>query len=455
MPVDESLLLSYSPSKSEPKGTGKAALSASTCRRFAEDPHKFYLEKVEGLKEPPSIPLAVGIGVHEAMEEFLERYGGSSLKEAGKAAFRELRDGLSVKWDEVKDKTVRINREDPTNPRNREEIAVEYDDMAEWLDAVLWGLFESVESEVGEYKLLQAQKDLDAAEKPVGKMAREAGLPSSTIYSYDPARGKRRDMPVAVIAGVPVRGRADAICNWPGGGQVVIDHKCTSKVVPYYPPYSGGGGWKMYEPSDDAQDSLQLDLYSAASGIGRAAFQFLLRRPQHEPAGRLHPDWIDERVWRENESADGLPAMLLRRDRGLRYVGVWRPQPDDHASATGEFTAKEARKRAGRKLRSVAERMTESFILLQDGTDPKVAFPPGTPEAIGKKACPYCHYNTETGDCKVPMDYSGRSEKRDKAQSRRRLVEKREERCQEHARVQELRRMWENRYERAGGFLRP
>lgn len=433
MTLDDSLLLSYDRKRGKPKGTDHAALSPSQAKRFKEDPHIFYLKKIEGLDEPFSMPLALGIAVHEAMEEFLRhRYMNKnglegSIEETAEVFRSELKDA----WDKLPEdeKTVRVNPDDPTNPRDRETFEVTLERQTNKLLWLIDGLCRSIDHI--DYNIFKAQRNPHALEESVGTLAKERDLPHDTIESYDPHVGEYGDINVSLIAGVPVRGRADCIGQWPDGSLGIIDHKCVTKVIAFYPNFRGGR--VSYDPSYDPATDLQLDLYSAASGIPRAGFQFMLRQPQYLPDDNVLRDgWIEESEFKGN----GFPTALVSRADGLRYVGIYRPTEEDGADPAWRLPG--VRHRAGSRLRDIAERMTESMLLHQDGVEPEIAFPAGDPEEIAKKACPYCHFN-DTDDCRNPREANAESR-----EQYRKQITKREEIASSLSPIQERREHWEN-----------
>ena len=428
--VDDSLYLSYSRRNNRPKGVDEAALSPSVASRYREDPHKFYLRKVRGLDEPFSMPLALGVAAHGAQEDFLRRryQKDRTQKQAVRAAAQTFRDALADNWGQLDNPTIKINTDQPENPRGREEMEISLGEQIDRIQPLLHGLWASIDGL--DYKLFEAQRDPQGLEISVGELAKDRGQPHAEIESYDPHSGEYGPMPVAVVGGVPVRGRIDCVGTWPDGRPGIIDHKCVSKVVPYYPV---GNSWRSYEPSYNAASDLQLDVYSAGAGIERAGFQFMLRRPQYLPDNNvLHEDWYDERDWRGR----GLPGFFVNGEDGLRYVGIWRPTEDDGAQEP--YRLEDVRHRAAARLRDVAEHMTESFLLHEDGVSPEIAFPAGDPEDIAKKACPYCHFGPEgIGRCAQPRDDTEASR-----EDYREAIKRREEICQDHPEIVERREHW-------------
>jgi hypothetical protein len=422
--TDDSLYMGYR--NGSPQDTSDAALSPSTAKLFREDPQKYYLRKIKRIDEPKSVPLVVGGAAHNALETFLAwRHDGFEV--AADKGLDALRDNTLSQWGEVEEQCVKVNPDNPANPRGREKIELTAEEMFERLSGIFYGAFANIE-DFGS-PVYEAQRNYDSLERGVGHLAKERGEPTAQIVSYDPETEDYGPMPVGVIGGVPIRGRIDCVGNWPDGSKAIIDHKCVSKVVPWY-PY--GNTWKSFDPSYDPADSLQLDMYAYATGIPRAGFQFITRRPQHDPHGqKLHPDWTDDRDW----DGTGLPAVFAERDQDLHYVSVWRPQPDDHDSRPDDYTLQAIEDRVHDRVRATAEALTESVILLDEGTDPTIAFPAGDPEVIGTKACPYCFYQEE-GHCEVPRDTDGAE------QDYREAVEKREEACRSSDAIMGRRKDW-------------
>jgi len=439
--IDDSLLLGWDQAAGKPRGPGQSALSASTCKRVEEDMMKHYLKKVEGLEEPTTPYLAMGTAAHEAMEHFFE---GEPVDSALQAA----RDAFSGVWAEVGDPTIRENPNDPTNPRNKEEVSLSqreaFSRVVEALQPVLELLTEPVDW--ADYGLLQAERrgrGEAQTEVSIGELAKKRGRPHAEARLYDHSERARIQKEVAVIAGVPVRGEADLVCDWPRGeGKILIDHKLLSRAVSYYPRRSGHGR-KSYPPSYNAKNSPQLDIYALATGIPRAAFQMILRYPQYVPKDNvLWEEWMEEEAWLgAPEPADLLPKEWVAFDGELRYVSIWRPQPEDHPSGPGAYTLPSIRPRAERTVRSAAERLTEGFLLMKEGVEPKIAFPAGDPEEIANKACPFCAFN-ETGDCPAPRDRAGSIEDYGDQLAERKLA------AESSGEIQKRREHWEANWRR-------
>lgn len=423
--VDDSLYLGYR--KGSPQTVEDAALSPSTAKLFREDPQKYYLRKVRRIDEPMSVPLVVGIAAHSALEVFLARRDVVGFDRAAESGLEALRKNVREKWEEVQEQFIKVNPNDPANPRNREKIELTADQLCERLGDVFYGAFANIEDISS--PIYEAQRNYDSLERGVGHLAKERGRPVAEIVSYDPETESYGPMPVGVIGGVPIRGRIDCVGNWPGEGKVIVDHKCVSKVVPWY-PY--GNEWKSFDPSYAPSDSLQLDMYAYATGVPRAGFQFITRRPQYDPDGqKLHPGWTDDRDW----DGEGLPAVFAERSGELRYVTVWRPQPADHENDPGGYTLKSIESRVEDRVRATAQALTESVILLDEGVDPEIAFPAGDPEEIGTKACPYCFYKEEN-HCPSPRD----AEHADREY--REAIKKREEACLDSEEITARRSRW-------------
>jgi hypothetical protein len=267
-----------------------------------------------------------------------------------------------------------------------------------------------------------------ALEKPLGLLAERGGLPTS----------KMRGKPVAVVGGVPVKGFADLLGEHPAGGDLLLDHKTVSQVVKFYPTYSGR---KVYGISYRPGDSLQLDFYQGASGAERAGYQFFLKQPQYD--GRLSENWHDERRW----EGEGFPFGKQKNAEGeIRWVAVWRPCALDAKGAENTFP--KARVRAAYQTRRASETITEGLYLLEEGVEPEIAFPPGDPDEIARKACPYCHFNPEVGEggCANPREETEASR-----EEWRSAWETREELVGEH--FPDLRAEWKGQYGMVGGGL--
>lgn len=412
--VDSTLKLGWDRYNNKPKGTDVAAFSHSLGSQFIEDPHKFYLKKIKGHKEPKSVPLAFGIAAHDSAEEFSRArfYNGLSLKKAALEAFAAAEDQIDNHWGDIPNPTERINPYEPESPRGRQEISLPADKAKEKVRDMLWTSFCNIEDFAGTYSIFAAQHNPQALEISIGELAEQNGRAHTSIYCYNFEHQRKMDKTVALIAGVPVRGKIDLLADWPGGGQVIIDHKAVSKVVAYYPPYNGQGPWKQYDPSYDPASSFQLSLYALASGVPRAGFQFMLRRPQYiPPNGVLYEGWKDEREY----SGEGLPSAIVKDDKGRGvHVCVWRPP-------TGPFSLDSIRQSTESRLRHIAEELTVSITLYQNGVEPEIAFPAGDPDEIARKACPYCFFGPEhSNTCMAPRKDTATSRKAYKEAMRKR-----------------------------------
>jgi hypothetical protein len=433
--IDESLYLSYDRRKERPKGPYNSALSASRCRQFKEDPQKFYIEKVLGEREPMGVNLAFGIAGHDALEACLN---GQSPQDALRAGLASLRD----RWPEVEDRTVRFNPEDPTNPRDKETFEVSLPYVEDWFKETIAPHLKILSSDWAPYTPIKAQQDgVLGTEVPLGEEAARQGRPHSTIRGYDGE--KMTDIPVAVISGVPVRGDIDVVCEWPDGSKAILDHKTVSSIVSYYPSY--GGTRKGYPPSYDPATSHQLDLYSVGSGIGRAGFQFLTKYEQHvHEENGVWKGWAEEDAWRKRGNRMDLPMGWVELPSGeLRYVVVWRPQPQDAPFEPSNYRVPVIESRAKSYLRDVAEEMTVSFLLLEDGVPPEIAFPAGDPGVIGKKMCPFCGVEEH---CPTPRFVRDEKEKRASEEAYREAVRKRGEIAEENTEVQKRREHWQHQW---------
>lgn len=433
--VDDSLILGWS-TKGQPKSTGYAALSTSRAKLFAEDPQKYYLEKIERIKKPMAMPLIFGIGGHYGVEVFLERWPEEGFREAAIAGLDAAEEKIAEKWPEVEDPTVRENIYNLCNPRGRTEIALSLSDLKERVTDVLWESFCVIEEEQ-EFPLFAAQRNMDRVEASIGELAIENDLPHHTIESYDPVTDKYGEMPVAVVGGVPVRGRIDAVVNMPDESQLVLDHKFVTKVVSYYPPYNGQGPWKRYDPSYNVADSLQLDLYSVGTGIAQGGFQFMLRRPQYMPPDRtLYDDWVRY----DEYNGEGYPTFIDETEDGAYMIALYRDTPSQDEQD-------QMWHRAYIAVRAYAQALTESHILLDNGVDPTIAFPAGDPEEIGRKACPYCfHGPSGTGRCPNPRMVDSKAKARASKKSFQTQLAQREEVCENTPAITERREHWHQTY---------
>lgn len=434
--LDDSLLLGWN---SGPVGPGESALSASTVKRVKEDPMKHYLKKVEGLDEPTNPYLAMGTAAHEAFEAFFD---GASVD----GALSEAQGSFRGVWEEVEDYTIRENTEDATNPRNKEEITLGRREAFGRVVGAIQPALELFNDPIdwAPYGLLQAQRrgrEDCRTEVSIGQLAAENGQGYAEPTIYDHSERAKVPKKTAVIAGVPVRGEADLVCDWPHAeGSVLIDHKLLSRAVSYYPRRNGDGR-KSYPPSYNAKDSPQLDIYALATGIPRAGFQMILRYPQYVPPDNvLWEEWIEEEQWLGAERpGDLLPKEWVTFGDELRYVSVWRPQPEDHPSGPDSYTLRSIRPRTESLIRDVAEFLTEGFILLENGYEPSVAFPAGDPEEIARKACPFCHFN-DTGACPAPRDTSNAEQEHEDQWAERKLA------TENVSEIRERREHWENEW---------
>lgn len=434
--IDDSLYLGYDRQKKRPKDPYKSALSASRCRLFDEDPQKFYIEKVLGKREPMGVNLAFGIAGHDAAEACLN---GASPDDALQAGI----DSLEDVWPEVEDRSVRFNPEDPTNPRDKESFETSLTYVTKWLEETIHPYLKILSSDWAPYSPIAAQQEnVLGTEVPLGEEAERQGRPSGTVWGYNGE--KMTDIPVALIAGVPVRGDIDVVCRWPDGSKAILDHKTVSSIVSYYPTWSGGDR-KGYPPSYDPATSHQLDLYSVGSGIGRAGFQFMTKYEQytHDQDG-VWGAWMDEEEWKQSGSRSELPMGWIELPDGqLRYVMVWRPQPQDASFQPSKYRVPVIESRTKSYLRRIAEEMTISFLLLEDGVEPEIAFPSGDPEVIGKKMCPFCGIEEH---CPTPRFVRDDEEEAASKKAYREAVEQRSNLADNHSGIQERREHWKHQW---------
>jgi hypothetical protein len=445
--TDDSLYLGYKKTTGELQGVDKIALSVSTTKQFKEDPMKFYFRKVLKLKEPQSVALAFGSSAHEAVEEFYRLYGRGDRVKASMAAFeRSIRRNFSG----VEDKTMRINPDDPMNPRGKVPVEVDVDDLLELARAVVEPVLNLLDVG-GPYGILEAQRGkVLGVERTLGELARDAGYDYTTMLLYDPrARGGEGGMAklaTSVIGGVPFHGFVDLVAPWHDGTPVIIDHKFVASAVSYYPPRWAKNphavDWTMYDPNYCPQTDLQLDVYSYATGIERAGFQFVTKNPQYtQRDGTLHPDWIDERAWLDMANPGAkLPSLVGASPSGdVHYAAVWRPAPQDHPSRPQMYTRQAIMGRTVSAVRAVAEAMTESLILYKAGVEPHIAFPGGDPGDIALKSCPYCAFGTERGGGQCT---AVRTRETESAEAYRQAKIEREKLCQSNPDIMERRALW-------------
>jgi len=225
--------------------------------------------------------------------------------------------------DKVDEKMIRENPDDPMNPRNKVKREITQEEILwyahDTLKDVLFMLHKSSDSS---YSFLKAQSgEMLGVEKTIGQLAQAAGNPTAEMNLFDPRIGYMKKMPVAVIAGVPFHGFVDAVGQWDDGSKVIIDHKFVGSAVTYYPPYWADKkgldiykfDWTMYDPSYPPESDPQLDVYAHTSGIARAGFQFITKKPQYVPkSGVLHPNWKDALSLSQKDIDKGvIPTVLV------------------------------------------------------------------------------------------------------------------------------------------------
>lgn len=430
--IDDSLYLGFD--EGRPLTSREAALSVSTCKTFLSCPHKYYLQKVLGLEEPPSVAQVQGQAFHAGLEAY-DAAAGDPVQ----AAVEAFRASLAEGWPRLEaPPAVRVNPQDPSQPKGKEERPVTLEELQEHGAELLTGVLSRLEEAAAPYTPLRVDRRTAATEVPLGKIAQERGRPHAVQELFDRRSGARRALPVALIGGVPLHGYVDRLAAWPDGSPFLVDHKAVGTVVPFW-----GEERRRFEPSYDPATDLQLDVYSVATGIPRVGFQYLPKFPQYVPPdGRLHPDWLPEPEWRTLERVDTeLPMAWARDAEGYaRWVLVWRPAPEDHPSHPQAYRGAALYARCARPLRLAAERITEGLILLGKGVAPELAFPPGRPRRIGRRACPYCAFAGEA--CRHPQSYRDLSE-RDRLEAEadaRRAA--REALCEEDPAIVERRRLW-------------
>jgi hypothetical protein len=396
--IDDSLLLGWKKGTSSPIPATEQHLSVSTIKQFSEDPQKYYLRKVLKKKEPPSLPLAFGSAFHEGLEAFYAP-GPNRIDDA----VDDFKAALTEWWPKLEqagDVTDRFNQRQPARAGRKKNHPTSLDAQLEKGERLIRGICGVLDRG---YDVSTPTRHMDQSgeiENALGELAADRGLPTDEMKIYDYNAGYMRDLPVAVIGGVPVHGFVDLVLTVPGWGEMIIDHKTVTHIVSYYSDTS------YFPPSYNARDDLQLDVYSVATGITRAGFQFITKQPQYVPrSGQLWPEWVREEQWHRMDRPTGyLPmAPMYDPNQDLRYCMVWRPDPDDHPAMDDTYRPMRRWGQTAYKLRRAAEKLTESLILYRDGVEPRIAFPAGDPSEIAKKACPFCHFN-DNGLCAEPRD---------------------------------------------------
>lgn len=436
MTPDDSLYLGYS-SKKGLLTTKDTALSVSVAKLFDEDPLRFYLKKVLKLDEPQSLPLVFGSAGHAAIESFLGSAG--TTEHRVKRAMEVFRTNLRGGFSRLENPTVRENPTDLTNPRGKIERAVTLAEVEERGRYLIEPFLLMLGARWDAYTPWMLQADRQTGiEATLGQVAKERGMPTVEMMLYNPRVRRMRKMPAALIAGVPFHGFIDLTMNWTDGTPMIIDHKLVGDVISFY-PVGTSGARRSYGSSYDPANDIQLDVYSYATGITRAGFQYLCKRPQYVPAtGILSPNWVEESAWNRLPDVSGkLPMAWAANDAGeLRYLNVWRPAPQDHPSSPQEWTRPYREAATVSFVRRIAEELTESLILWQNGVEPEVAFPAGKPSKIYKKACPYCVWGPAgDGRCPTPRLTKSDDPYWDARRERERL-------CQQNKDIMERRALW-------------
>ena len=435
--LDDSLILGYKSGKL--LGPNEVALSVSVAKMFAEDPMRYYLRKVRRLPDPPGIPLVWGSGGHAAVEALYS--GGGSLDVRVNRAMDAFSESVRKEIGRVENPVIRVNPNNPQLPFGKEEIKVDADFLIEKGEKELRPLLKMLAYGWDQYTPLTLQTEaVERVEQTLGKLARDGGMDYTSMRLWHPGKRSMLMQEVAIIAGVPYHGYVDAVLEWPDGTDMIIDHKFVGGMVPYY-PIKGERDWRRYEPNYDPASDIQLDIYSYATGIERAGFQFFCKRPQYVPSdGILHPGWVAEHIWKEMDDVSGkLPAAwALSPDGQFRYALVWRPAPQDHPSNPTDWTRQRIMPRVIDFVRTTAQQMTESFILWKAGVEPEIAFMAGHPDDIGKKSCPYCPWGPNgDGECPTP-----RFNTKTSLAAYKKAKQAREVLCQKNPEIMERRQLW-------------
>lgn len=438
--LDDSLVLGYNATTGNLLTAAETHMSVSTIKMYEEDPMRFYLKKVRRLKEAPTVSLVWGTAGHAAMEAFYRHGGG--VDERVHVALEAFRREIRASFGTVIQPTIRINPTDPTDARGKVEVAVTVDDVCEMGAAAFEPTLRMLAIGWDQYTPLMIQRQPVASiERLVGEVAAERGRPTVQMPVWDPRKRERVMAPLAVVGGVGFHGYIDAILPWPDGSPMIMDFKFTGNAVPFYSSWSGNGSRTAYAPSYDPHDDFQLDLYSYATGITRTGFQWFLKQPQYvPPSGILHPKWINEPDWKRLSIVrDELPAAwALSPDGQLRWLSVWRPAPEDHPSRPDTWTAPVRMGHVIRTIRETTQAMTESFLLWKSGVEPVVAFPPGAPEDIASKSCPFCTWGP-AGDGQCPQPWAKKSKENE---LHAQLLRRREVLCNKNKDILERRALW-------------
>lgn len=430
--VDDTLFLNFKKGKAQ--GADIVPMSVSRLKLYKDDPYLFYLSYVEGHRQEATSALAFGASGHAAMEHFLASQDTDASMEAFERA-------LTQELLQIKNPTYRINLKDPRNPRNKETVAAPLETLLDLGYNALYPVLEAMRLGISDSPFLAAQTRVKDIEITLGELADRNGFPTTEMVVRNQLTGKFEPGKVAEIAGIGMHGLVDAVCEWEDGSDIIIDHKFVTNCVSYYPPFRGNGPWQMYEPSYNPADDIQLDVYSYATGIMRAGFQFVTKFPQYvPPSGLVYPDWLPWEEWSRSSNRKALPSTVLNNHLDqAQYIGVWRPAEGDHDTLTG-YTRQAIMGRTVSTIRSVVESITEGIILLQSGVDPIIAFPGGDPDEIARKSCPFCSFGSNGSSiC--------RAERKPDEESKEAYLfalETREELCLSNADIMERRGVWKN-----------
>ena len=438
--LDDSLILAL---KNGARVTSKErAFSVSALKQYREDPMRYFIQRIQGVREPQTVPLVFGSATHAGFEAF---YGAD--KRRAKAALKDFEAYLRANWDEIPAPTERYNDKTPHFANSKKDFPVTVEEMLEKGRRMLAPFLLMLDHGWEDYtptRLMKAITEMTGEscgiERRVGDVARERGMPYAEMdhWCYK-SGGMVENMNVAVVAGLPVHGYIDLIMDWEDGTPTIIDHKGVSHVVSFYGPS------RSFSPSYNPANDLQLDVYCSATNITRAGFQFVTKLPQYVPdSGILYEQWIDERAWKALPDAGfKLPMALTPGPDGEHhYIMVWRPAPQDHPTAPSIYTPENLLPRVFNDLRPIAEQITISCLLFESGVPPEIAFPAGNPDEIAAKSCPFCFFN-EQGLCKTPRTKSAASER-----SYKEAWAKRYALMQQHPEIQERIQLWQDYHRR-------
>lgn len=429
--LDDSLILGRTKG-GKYETSAEKALSVSSSKLFKEDPYLFYLTKIQREKEPEKYATSFGTACHEGVAAYLE--GTGSQEERIAKGLQAFRSEAAKVFPKIADPTDRYNVRDRRNGAGKQEVEITFEKFVEQGEELLSAALGMFASEWDAFSPIAAQgKGGIRTEIPLGVLAAERSMPTEEIRVFDARVSRWKTIPCAIIAGVGYHGYIDAVMEI-NGSPMIMDHKFVSHVVPFY---STRSGWKGFTPSYNPLTDIQLDIYSYATGITRAGFQFFTRHPQYVPNNNvLQPEWIPENTWKSlGVIGTELPMAWAKMGDELRYVSIWRPDPSDHSSRPNAWTRPLIMGRTTRFVRAVAEGLTESLLLLKDGVDPSIAFPAGNPTELSKKSCPYCVFNNGTM-CPTPRDAANAEEQY------RKTLQEREILCQQNKEILERRALW-------------